>query len=165
MPVIADRPVVEKIAEALFDRLQRLVAGRSSTTVASEVIRAKRMGGWTPKNLQIVLTQSDPERNEELSHPGNPPAMAFDIRFNIRCHVIPSELDPTAVDTYINAMTADVINCITRDADWYNFGGLAVNSQFDAIEQIDSDGSFDGANVPLNVTYRVSETNQYEVRA
>ena len=44
-----------------------------------EVIRPLRYGGFRPQNLQSIVTQGTITRNAELSHPGNPPATAYDV--------------------------------------------------------------------------------------
>lgn len=164
MSVVAVRPILEQIADAVFQRLRLLAAGYSVYTAVSEVIRPTRQGGFTPKHLQIVLTQNAPERNDDLSCQGNPPSVAWDVQFNIRCHVMPSEKDPTPVDEYTNTMAADVVRVITDATDWHTFGYKAINARFETPENIDSDGSFDGVNVPLVVTYRVAENNPYTQR-
>lgn len=166
MSVVAARPVVERIADALFGRLQLLAAGYSPMSAISEVIRVTQRGGYTPKHMQIVMTQADPEEVPELNHEGNPPAQAWMQTFNIRCHVNLSEKDPTPVDTIINTMAADVQKVVTDSgSQWHNFGGLSIDSQWLSHENIDAEGGIDGVNVPLAVTYRVSEGNPYEVRA
>jgi hypothetical protein len=127
------------------------------------------MGGYTPKHLQVVLTQNDPEVNEELGCPGNPPATAYNILFNIRCHVMPSERDTTVVDEIINTFDADVVRAVTDQtiygAMWYTLGDLAIDATFQTRESIDADGSFVGFNLPLLVTYRTDENNPYNGRA
>lgn len=164
MPVTIARPISEQIAQALFERLEYLVAGYSAYTPVSEVIRPTRLGGFTPKHLQIVLTQEAPERNEELSCPGNPPSVAWNQRFNIRCHVMPSERDPTPVDEIINTMAADVQQVVSDATDWHTFGSLALNAEWQTHENIDGDGSYDGVNVPIVITYRTDENNPYVKR-
>lgn len=171
MPLVeAVRPVSERIASVLFGRLQFLAAQYSVYTPASEVIRPTRLGGYTPKHLQIVLTQEAPAINEELGCPGNPPATAFDLLFNIRCHVLPSEKDITVVDEIINTFAADVVMVVTDEVThdqgpWYTMNDLAINAEFQTQEAIEPDGSFVGVNVPLLVTYRTDENNPYNVRA
>lgn len=123
------------------------------------------MGGFTPRHLQIVLTQADPEDIPELFCPGNPPAIAYLQRFNIRCHIMPSEKDPTPFDEYVNTMTADVVKAVTyTGSDWFTFGGLAIDAKWETRENIDADGGVDGVNIPLAITYRTSETDPYAVR-
>jgi len=166
MSVVAGaRPVVERIANELFRRLEKLAAGYTTTTAVSEVIRPTARGGFTPKHLQIVLTNGGMARVPQLDCPGNPPASAFRQTFNIRCHVMPSELDPTSVEEYISTMTADVVRVVC-DADlWHTFGSLAVDAFWATPTPIDGSGSFDGTNIPLQVTFRHDEDNPYNVRA
>ncbi len=165
MSVADARPVVERIAVILYDRLNQLTAGYAPTSSVREVIRPKRLGGYTPQHMQIVLTQDDPVEVPELNRPGNPPSVAWEQRFNIRCHIMPSESDPTPVDEYINTFAADVVEVITdAGAGWYTFGSLAVDSHFDAMEMIEADGGIDGFNLPLRVIYRTSEWTPYQAR-
>jgi hypothetical protein len=165
MSVISVRPVVSRIADELFARLQRLAAGDSDYTQVYEVIKPTRLGQYTPRHLQIVVTKGTAEELTELSCPGNPPSIAWKQTFNIRCHVMPSEKDPTPVDEYCEVFEADVIRIVCNYSRWWTFGELAINAEWLPSESIDSDGSFDGMNVPIAITYRVDEGNPYNVRA
>lgn len=149
-------PVLEQIASTLATRL-------ATTANVVEVVRPKRREPYTPQHLQIVIEQADPERDLELSLPGNPPATAWRQRFDIQCHVIASENDITAVDQLINTFAADAVKAITNATAWHTFGGYAINSQFDSQEQID-DETVQGINIPLVVTYRTNENDPYTVR-
>lgn len=169
MPVTESRPISERIASELLGRLSLLAAGYSDHVPVSEVVRPLRNEIETPTHLQIVLTQDSPERVPELDCPGNPPASAYQIKFNCRCRVMPSERDTTAVDELINAMAAEVVRVVCDESyleyQWHTMENLAIDSEWQSHENIDSDGSYDGVNVPLLVTYRVSENNPYTVRA
>lgn len=168
------RPVIERIAEALLYRLRLLTAGYSVFTPVREVIRPTRLGGYTPRHLQIVVTQLAPERMPEYDLPGDPPALAWMVQFNIRCHVLPSEKDTTEVDEITNTMAADVVKVVCDETAelpefvgfaWHTFRNLTIWAEWQSMEAIDSDGSFDGINIPLAVTYRTDETNPYIARA
>lgn len=164
---ITDLPILERIAVELFNRLERVAEGnRLPDANLVEVLRSKRLGDWTPQHLQIVLTQDNPVFNDGASHPGNPPAIAYDVTFNVRVHLMPSEKDPTPIDTYINILAADITMALTTDvgSHWYDFNDLAVDAHIGGVEQIDSEGGVDGFNLPIVVTYRHSEDNPYEVR-
>lgn len=164
MPVTLARPINERIAVTLFNRLRYLTAGYTSTSPIREVIRPKRREDMHPQHMQLVLTQDDPEELPELFVPGNPPRIAWSMRFNIYCHVMPSEKDPTPIDEYTNVVAADVVRAITLgSADWFRFGGLAIDAQFQPIEMIDAEGGIDGCNVPLVVAYRTSELDPYSL--
>jgi hypothetical protein len=102
--------VLESISVVLFNRLKLLIDNTTYNTNVCEVIRPTRLGAeWTPKHLQIVLTKGAEEVDDELSHPGNPPAIARRQTFNIRCHVMTDEQDLDAVETVINTFAADEI--------------------------------------------------------
>jgi len=160
------RPVSERIALVLFDRLQELAAQLNPNTVVSEVIRPTRMGDFTPKHNQIVMVQDDPVIDPVSSHPGNPPAIAWLQRFKVHCHVMPSEQDPTTLDELLNTFVADVIKTVTvPQAGWHNMDGLAINTTIEGFERIPPDGSFAGMTIVFAVLYRTDETSPYVVRA
>lgn len=170
MSVVAARPILEQIAQELYARVRVLSSGYSNATYAPEVIRPVARDAYTPRHLQIVITQQPPQANPALSCPGNPPSQAWDIQFDIRCHVNPSERDTTPVDEYVNTMAADVIKAVCdedyheMEYPWHTFENLALNAQWQTPETIDASGGFDGINVPLLVTYRTDEDNPYNRR-
>lgn len=168
MSVSDNRPVVEQIAQKLLGRLQALAADYGQLHY-SEAVRTTLRSAYETQHMQIVLTQVPPVPNDELTCSGNPVAKAWDVQFNIRVHCNPSEADPTPIDEYLNTAAADIIKCVCdetlhNDGSWASFGNLAINAQWQAMERVDADGAFGGVNVPLLVTYRVSETNPYTVR-
>jgi hypothetical protein len=162
--VVESLPVVTRIGDELFDRLNKLTAGWSSFTAAYEVIQPKRLGDYTPRHLQIVLTRGQQDELVELMCPGNPPARAWRQVFDIRCHVLPSEKDPTSVDTYCDIIAADVVRVVCEPSRWYTFGELAINAEWQPLETINSDGGIDGVNVPIAIAYRTDEGNPFNVR-
>ena len=164
MSVVESLPVVSRITSELYDRLNKLAAGFSPFTSVYEVVRPLRLGQYTPRHLQIVLTKGPSEEVPELMCPGNPPAIAWRQRFDIRCHVMPSEKDPTPIDTYCEVMAADVVRAVCEPSRWYTFGGLAIDTAWLPHEDINSDGGPDGVNVPIVITYRVDEGNPFNVR-
>lgn len=170
MTITSSLPIAERIATEIFERLQFLLAGYDPLTPVVEVVRPVRFGGFTPKHMQIVLTQESPERNPELDCVGNPPAIAYDTVFNIRCHVLPSESDTTPIDYYLHAMAANVKRVVQDESliqsawPWHTMGNLAINSVWETEEHIDADGGIDGVNVQLRVTYRTDENNPFNKR-
>jgi hypothetical protein len=74
-------------------------------------------------------------------------------------------LESTPIDTTINTFQADVIKCLTSVANWYQFGGVAIDTNLLAVELINEDGGIGGFNLPVAITYRHSEDDPYEVRA
>jgi len=161
------RPVSERIALVLFDRLQELAAQLDPTnTVVSEVVRPTRYATYTPQHNQIVIVQESPEIDAQLSHAGNPPSVAWRQRFKVHCHVMPSELDPTTLDSLINNFVADVVVAICQPASsWHTFGNLAINAMIEGPQIIEASGGVAGMTVPVLVVYRTSELSPYEMRA
>ena len=164
MSITASYPVVTRIGSELFDRLQKLAAGYSPFTALYEVVRPTRNADYTPRHLQIVLTKADPEEVTELGCPGNPPAIAWRQRFDIRCHVLPSEKDSTPIDTYCEVMAADVVRVVCDATRWHTFAELAINAEWLPTEMIVSD-AIAGVVVPIAITFRTDEGNPFNVRA
>jgi hypothetical protein len=165
MSIVATLPVITRIEAELFARLQRLAAEFSDVIKISEVVLPKRLSGYTPKDRQIVLTRETEERVPELDCPGNPPSVAKRQTFAIRCHVLPSEKDPTPVDQYCDIIASEVKRVVVDASRWWTFGEIACNSEWLPDEPVNSDGSFDGIAVMLAVTYKTDEGNPYNVRA
>lgn len=166
MPVATLTPVVERIAEIIADRLETLLVVGTEQTLVVEVVRPTRLGTWTPQDNQIVLAVGPTVEVPELSYPGNPPATCHETTYNVKCHVMPSENDETNKAFYIHRFAADVRKVIcTPAATWHNFDELAIDAMFGQYTPIDSDGSFDGIDIPLMVRYRTDEGNPYEPRA
>lgn len=158
--------VVEQIAQVLQTRLQSLLVEGAFNTLAFEVVRPPRFMDVTPRDMQIVIAQGQNEVVDELSYPGNPPAVARRQTFFIRCYLIPSERDLEAIDAKINTFAADVIKAVcTPSGTWQTFDGLAVDAMFQSLELFQADGGIDGVTVPVAVTYRTDENNPYNVRA
>jgi hypothetical protein len=158
-------PVVEKIAKELYRRLRLLINSTTHNTPVVEVIRPKRIETYSPRHRQIVLTEQDHSRVPSLDCPGNPPALAKQITFNIRCHLINDEKSETPIDTLVHMFAADVENVVVGDdAQWYTFDSNAFMAEWQSEEPITGDGAVDGVNLPLIVTYRHTEGDAYEVR-
>jgi hypothetical protein len=158
--------VLETIAVALTERLEAMVDSDDYDTEVSSVFRLGRNGGeFNIEHLQIVVKQGADEIVDELSYPGNPPAIAHNQTFNLRCHVLTSEHDTDPVESIVNAFQADVTKCLTAGNNWYQFGGSCIDATIGAVEPINEDGGIDGFNLPVYITYRVDENNPYNARS
>jgi hypothetical protein len=151
-------PVDEEITQAVFERLE-FVPG-------STVVRpTKQDDEWTPEDLQIVLVKQFPVRVTELDHPGNPPAIAWMMRLNIKLHVMPSQHDELPPELMLSELAAAVMQTLAQNPQWHNWGGLAIDTQFADLEHEPSESGLESVTLPLEITYRVSETDPYQVRA
>lgn len=158
--------VIEKISDVLVTRLTTLTVAATEQTTVSEVVESTRLGTFTPKDLQIVVQQSNPEIVPELMCPGNPPAEAWSQTFNLYLHMMPSESDTESIDTKRNRFAADVRKVICNpSATWHNFGGYSIDANFGTLENIESGEGCGGIMMPLTVIYRTDENNPYTVRA
>jgi hypothetical protein len=166
MSVTFQTPVVSRISDEIFARLQALVSGSAGAYSFANVVRPTKLATYTPQHGLIVLTRGEVSRVTELDCPGNPPAVAFQQTFSIRVHIAPSEKDTTPVEVYEDVMEAEIHKAIVNDsATWHTFGDLAINADLGAQQTVVSDGSYDGIAVPLTVTFRITEGDPYTVRA
>ena len=158
--------IIEQIAQVLVTRLEAMLVENSFNTLASGIVRPARFADITPINKQVVIAQGQDDVVEELSHPGNPPAIARRQIFNVRCYLLPSERSTEAIDAQINVFAADVNKAIcTPSGTWQTFGGLAVDAMVGGYDFFQADGGIEGVTVPVSVTYRTDEGNPYNVRA
>jgi len=166
MSVTFQTPVVSRISDEIFARLQALVSGSAGAYSFVDVVRPTKLATYTPQHGLIVLTRGEVSRVTELDCPGNPPAVAFQQTFSIRVHIAPSEKDTTPVEVYEDVMEAEIHRAIVNDAaTWHTFGDLAINADLGSQQTVVSDGSYDGIAVPLAVTFRITEGDPYTVRA
>ena len=158
-------PVAERIEEKVFKRLQQLEAGFYIGIDPPQVMRPTRHGDDAPEHNQIILETDDPERMTEHDCPGNPPATGWGLRFRVRCRVMPSENDVTAVNTFRNELSAAVRAVLTTpNASYHTWDSLAFNTVWESPTHITGD-SFFGIVIPFIVLYRTSEWDLCEVRA
>lgn len=157
--------VPQQIAEEIATRLTAVTVANGYNVTVSGVVRSPRIWTGHPKDYQVIVTLEDVVRNEELTHPGNPPAVAFDLPVVLTGELRPSESASTPIDDLRHTFAADIIKGIsTPAASWHNWGGLAINTAIDDVRPYESD-ELTGVQVRMTVTYRVSETDPYTVRA
>jgi hypothetical protein len=162
--LVTSKPVPERIADVIEKRLQKIVAGGSYYVAGFEVVRPTRNGNFTPQDNQFIIVQDEIEIVSDLMCPGNPPAMAYRITYNIFAHSLCSETDITPADYFSNYLMAEIKRAIVDAPAWYHMEGLAIDSMFGSPALISNDGGVDGINVPVQVTFRVTEGDMMEVR-
>lgn len=166
MPVVnADKPVVSRISDEIFRRLETLGDLQNSVMQFESIERPTRLATYTPKHGTVVLTRGEVARVPDLDCPGNPPSLAYKQTFLIRVHIAPSERDETPIELYEDVAEAEVIRAIKSDPLWHQFDGNAINAEFSAVVLQSDDGGYAGIAVPVDVTYRVTEGDPFEVRA
>jgi hypothetical protein len=158
-------PVVERIANEIVTRLE---------TKFLKVVRPERTGkNVSPEDGKIIVDQQASVENPSLHHAGNPMAVAYDVNFSVYCYVRESTVDsqfPISYASACNAVAAEVISAITTPATspatWYLFGGDAINARVGQhTPVVNAAGNSIGINVPIYVTYRVSENDHTQARA
>ena len=158
-------PISEQITIVVRDRLNAITTASGYETTASDVVRPRRIETTRPKDYQIYVVPTGNPRNDALSHPGNPPAIAKDLTLEIRGILRQSETDSTAIDTMRLTFEADVEKAITSPANWHTMGGLAINAQTAQSVSYENDEESSYFVYELVVTYRHSEGDPYTVRA
>ncbi len=160
-------PIPELIAIEIESRLNEILKENGYSFDVSEVVRPSRRGeNWQRKHFGIGILQGTAERNPELDCPGNPPAIAFDLTFDLECVCRDSSNSTEAHATAENEIAAAAMQAIASSTQWHTMDGNCVNSEFGSPTPFSSpEGEMDGVTLPLVVTYRVSETNPFEVRA
>ena len=149
-------PVVEQIVANVRTRIAD----------AFTAYRSTRTANWQPKDQVVNVYQEDAIPNAELSCPGNPPSIAYDLPVIIAGIVKPSDKETSSIDTFRNRMGADIIKAATTGNLWHTWGGLAINTTLGSIEPYsDETGGVGGVMVRMLITYRVSENDPYQVRA
>jgi len=158
-------PVVERIADVLVARIKE--ANIFNVTVS----RPDREG----KNLSftdgsVVVHQRSINMNPALICHGNPPAIAYDVQFELQCYVRNQNSESNSYSSACNKLGAQIIKAITNPIDdpamWYTMDGLAVNTRSPGpmYPMLNDNGDRTGVTIPIVITYRVSEDNPYEVR-
>lgn len=164
---MSDTAVPELIALEIVDRLGDITIVNDYTFDVSSVDRLSRHArGWTPKHLSIAVEQGSETPVDELSHEGNPPAIAYQVTFDIHAFVRESDKETTPRATAENMMVAAIKQAIVSDGvDWYSFNANAIDGSWGQTSPFQSpEGDHAGVTIPLTVTYRISETNPYQVR-
>jgi len=158
-------PISEQIAVKVRTRLGLISTDNGYEVDVAGVYRPNKVAQFHPENYQVIVTQGDVSMNEELSHPGNPPATAWDLPFEIAGILRISDTNTTSLATHKNVFWADVVKALTDATAWYNWDQLAINSIIsDVADYQDTDGN-SGFKLTLKVTFRTDETNPYNVRA
>lgn len=163
--MIIEKPVVTKISDEIYDRLESLIYEPNDAFTFRNVVRPKKLATYTPEHSLIVLTRGEVARAPEHDCPGNPPSIAYRQVFLIRVHIAPSEKSETPIEFYEDVAEAAIHGAITTGDQWHTFGGNAINAELLEQQTSASDGGYDGIAVPLAVTYRISEGDPYTVRA
>ena len=160
MPTAVSEPILQKIATRLA--LITVVGGYEVTV--SEVVRPTRYGGFRPQHLQLVVTQNNLNKNEELSAPGNPPATAWDMEVVIAGLLMPLESATDKIDALRMQFSSDVIKAIcTPQASWHNWDTLAIDTVVGNVDDVTTEEA-SGFKVAITVTFRTTENNPYQSR-
>lgn len=158
--------IPERIAQEIIDRLKEIQIVNSYDFDITDVIRPDRVArNWTPKNFRVLLVQGNEERMPELDHEGNPPAICWQIEYQIKMFLRDLDKSEIAHAVSENRAAANIRKAITNNSMWYTMNDVALFAEFGSTEPfISNEGDHQGVSIPLTVTYRASETDPFEVR-
>lgn len=160
-------PIPERIAAVIVTRLEAITVTNGYAFNVAGVIRPDRQArSYTPKNNLLLLEQGDSVPAPELDIPGNPPAIAEILTFQIYGINRVGDRAATARSVGDNTLEACIKKAIVAGTTaWYHFTSLALNAAFGVTQPFASQsGDHAGIMVPLIVTYRYSELDPYTVR-
>jgi len=160
------QPVEERIAAAIVTRLNAETGPDEAFTSVARVNRDAT--DWQVSNGAVAVKQGNATRITESDHPGNPPAIAYELTFAIVGFIRQSDRTTTADDIEINTIAANIKKSIVAGLtnNWHTFGGICFDAGFgETVPFVTENGSHTGAVVELACRYRVSETDPYQVRS
>ena len=143
--------VIENIYNVLVTRLSAVEGTTVNSVDVEEVVEPLATGNVSEKNGQFAIVWGDSEFVRYLN--GNPPGVEHRQIFNIDIAVRDEDSADAwglIAERYVSAVVGAVAG-----ANWYTFGGYAVDAEFLTYSHKD-DG---GITLPLAVTYRTSEYN------
>ena len=163
-------PINQKIVDELLARLQNITTDNGyEFDVGTVEVVDRDTDGWAATPRCVIIEQQPEEENEEMSCPGNPPRVAFNLSFKIHGYAKRLNVDDTAVavsetNTTENNMLAAIKKAIANNdaGSWHTFDGNAIDAEVSAAEPFNESG-WDGGTVLLTVVYRVSELDPYVV--
>lgn len=155
-------PVLEDIAEQIVTRLE---AGTYAFPLL-RVIRPNRLqtNKTTLEHLECYVIQGEPQRNTENDIGGNPPALGWTVPYAVIVQIRPSDKDETALDTYFNTISADVVKALADADDWHIWNNKAVNTDYSIAMAAGDDHSSIAAIVTLSVDVRLDWIDPYTAR-
>lgn len=144
-------PVIELCAVAIKTQLATITVANGYLTEVAEVIRPTRMGGYTPKDKQIVMFQGDRHPPEDGEVEGK---SEWVQEFVLSLGLMPTESDTTAADTFVNRFAADVEKALKTNESAWAFSGR-VNWWIPEVTLVQLP-EIDAATLQLNVHYRTA---------
>src|SRR3990172_3996785 len=117
--------VVEQIAQALVTQLETIRRSNGYEVDVAEVVRPRRLGGFTPRDHQIVVMQEDPELLGEMEVENT--MLQWVQPFNLSCLIRTSETEIMPSDQTVNEFRSDVEKAVLSESAPAWWAGLAVN--------------------------------------
>lgn len=147
-----NEPIIERIAAALAARLKTISRDAGYWDDLAEVSRPRRTE-IIPKHRQIIIKQGlrtpedGPCNHDQWTQP-----------FSLYLIVRPPDNDPTAADTHVNRLLADVDKCLHAQPDWAT---LAIQWSASGPSPLPEALDCDGVTLTLNVSYRTLHGDPY----
>jgi len=159
MTVIAD------IIDVIKTRIESVVVGDDFDVAVNRVVLPTQYDISSLEHADVVVASQDPKRNAELSCPGNPAAIAYDLSVMVAIVIAPSTGDERSFDEIATALGTACQKAVATQDSWHEFDGNAINATIGPLISVKPGAEQQhGIGFELVVTYRVSENNQNELR-
>ena len=160
------QPIIELIEEEIINRLEniQLKNGYAFTVASVELVNRDLNSYPEPGPLAIIVDLTEEAENEEMSCPGNPPAVAYDASFMVHGYAQPVDRDDTLSN--LNAgitrhqMQAAIHTALVTPTagDWAQWEGNALTTSLQSKTKFEGPGT-DGVTVGMLITYRTDEND------
>ncbi|NNE62355.1 MAG: hypothetical protein HKN35_15795 [Woeseia sp.] len=159
------KPIREKILDEILARCANISTKNAFEFTVNTVKEAGRdKDTHAPQPLDIIVDELEVNENEDLSYPGNPPRVAFDVEYAINGYA--RQLDSSDTESNVSdgvtptQMGSAIMQTITTGGGWYTFGGNAVIASLSGSAPLQAPGH-EGVTFTLLVTYRHGENDPY----
>lgn len=161
--------VSEQIIDELQRRLESITLLNGYSFDIADVIRPTRIDDGAYNSYTIIINEPSISPVPNLSHPGNPPATAWNMLVQLNGILRQSEKATAPRNEARHNFVSEVIVAITSEAvqsdSWHNWDGLAIDTQWGNItDLLDTDGTESGFVFEINIIYRTDENDPTQAR-
>ena len=151
--------IINDILDEVAKRVRNIRTTNGYTLNIGPVQRPNRSGDYLKTHLSVVVHHKDPEENAELSCPGNPNAIAYDLPIIVVGHIRQEYSDDEPLDALHSDLWENLARSITSVTNWHTFGGRCIDAKLEPMETLTpGDASTSGVACNILAPYRVRET-------
>ena len=154
--------ISSQISNLIATALEAITIANGSTIDVSSVYRPTSLVGINrtpPGSYVIQMIEEDPEVNEELSIPGNPPLIAWNQGYILDLIYRPSDSATVPVQQILQTFWGEVVEATMSDPQWSE---LAIDTNYTAPQwNIDDTNGANMFTAIFTVTLRHPENDPY----